>query len=163
MAPCVCLPLLVGRVKRLVALLGFFVLCALGAWQVKRLHWKESILQKIKTPSRVHTSLSAPLKAFDRVRIRGTFLTQALHVIGRTHEGKGGYHVFVPFRTLDGEQVLVNVGWRPQRDFKEAGGVKTLEGYVRYGEKNWAPPPHNPSKDEWGHGDPKAQVWLYHP
>ncbi|MET0499849.1 MAG: SURF1 family protein [Steroidobacteraceae bacterium] len=110
------------------AVAGIAGLGALGKWQVERLAWKRSLIERVE--SRIHAPpIDAPgpqrwpaLQASDveylRVRLRGHYrhdretFVQAVTVLG------GGYWLLTPLHTVDGYDVLINRGFIPpaQRD-----------------------------------------------
>lgn len=103
------------------ALLAIGVLCALGAWQVRRLHWKTGILARMDAAD-ARDPMENPLTAekiteapdFEKGIVRGIFLNDLEIAIGpRTHDGAPGYHILTPFRLSGGEILFVNRGWTP--------------------------------------------------
>ncbi len=114
----------------------FFILLALGTWQVQRLHWKEGLLQTIDR--RTH-SAPQPLAEVERqfaatgdvdytpVTVTGTFLHQGERHFFATWEGASGFDVYTPLQLEDGRFVLVNRGFVPY-DLKDA--IKRPQGQV---------------------------------
>lgn len=114
----------------------FFILLALGTWQVQRLYWKEGLLQTIDR--RTH-SAPQPLAQVERqfsatadvdytpVTVTGTFLHQGERHFFSTWEGASGFDVVTPLQLDDGRFVLVNRGFVPY-DLKDA--AKRPQGQV---------------------------------
>lgn len=153
-------------------LIGFIVLCALGTWQVKRLTWKNDMIQTLEEEyNRDVTGIflnAGTLEAMGadikRGQIRGHFLPEKQILLKpRTYNGKPGSHVITPFHLQDdGHVILVNRGWIPvdydlekvaisddTLDLSVQGGLvltgltKSLSG------PNYFTPENNPEKDEW--------------
>ena len=143
-------------------LIGLAVLCSLGTWQVKRLHWKQGLLAEIAAERQIEP-MNRELFAVDfrdqnsqfrRGHIIGRYVADSTVAIGpRTHEGRPGYHIFSALRLSGGGgSVLVNRGWVPQemKDFTTAEGFADIIGAIRSPEKPNAFVPQNlPEKNEW--------------
>ncbi|MGO4259030.1 SURF1 family protein [Lysobacter sp. TAB13] len=110
-------------VLSLVFIAAFLGLIALGAWQVQRRAWKLDLIQRVE--ARVHApagaapgpaewpTVSAARDEYRHVRLQGRYLpahdtlTQAVTELGP------GFWLLTPFRTQDGDIVLVNRGFVP--------------------------------------------------
>lgn len=146
------------------------LLCTLGTWQVKRLHWKNEVLQTLeKEYARDPLKNRFGAAHFRRIAtqspaiaygmIRGHFRHNFEMLIGpRTHDGAPGYNVITPFAMAgDGGHVLVNRGWIPldkadpsTRTESQTGGVVTLTGLARLPDKpNFFTPANDPAKHIW--------------
>ncbi|HMQ57269.1 MAG TPA: SURF1 family protein [Rhizobiaceae bacterium] len=98
----------------------FVVLCALGAWQVQRLAWKEGLLAEI-----AKRTASAPVAIaeitqrladgrpveYQPVEVSGVFDHSAEQYFLATHQGQSGWYVYAPLRLDDGRHVFVNRGF----------------------------------------------------
>lgn len=92
------------------------VFVMLGNWQLQRLAWKQAMLADIEAQAAIditETRLDLTQAAdFQRGYILGTYLNKPPVKIGpRTHEGKSGYHILQPFRTVQGQNIMINRGW----------------------------------------------------
>ncbi|TIT58034.1 MAG: SURF1 family protein, partial [Mesorhizobium sp.] len=125
----------------------FFILLALGTWQVQRLHWKEGLLQTID--QRTH-SAPLPLAEVEKefastgdvdytpVTVTGTFLHSGERHFYATWEGDAGFNIYTPLALDDGRFVLINRGFVPY-DLKDAAkrakgqltGKVTVTGLAR--------------------------------
>lgn len=102
----------------LLGLVGIGILLSLGVWQVRRMAWKEAILDainaKISAEPVALDSLGAPDPERDQylpVAISGSTTGQALLVLsGRKGEG-AGYEVIDAFETAGGQRVLLDRGF----------------------------------------------------
>lgn len=126
----------------LLTLAGIIILCALGTWQVQRLHWKRDLLAAIE---RAYDSAPQPLSAsgieqaaenkilFLRGSVRGHLINEkSLHLVPRVFEGRQGYHLITPLALEGGGEILVNRGWMPleSRSDPAASGEVVLTGLL---------------------------------
>lgn len=124
-------------------------LLSLGIWQLQRLEWKETLIERLQTRSEA-APMALPLGdleledwEFQRVTLTGRFLHDGeIHLLNRSLNGNPGLHVLTPFQRSDdpdGPLVLVNRGWVPfdrkEQDVRRQGlveGEVALEGIVRF-------------------------------
>jgi surfeit locus 1 family protein len=145
-------------------LIGLIILCSLGAWQIKRLHWKETLLANIeaayqtdpeKNPQTNATLRNAALKNTPIIhgKISGHFTKSApLRSGPRPMDEKAGYHLYAPFRMFGGGYLLVNRGWIPadQDPAAPPQGAVTLYGLFREAPRaNFFTPPNDAAKNYW--------------
>jgi len=113
-----------GVVPTLFALGAVAALCALGTWQVKRLHWKQAILAewnaRIDQPAASLGEVLADPEAFQyrRVRASGVYATEDSILVEPVSRGMlDGAHVLTPLRVglpdAPGPVILVDRGWIP--------------------------------------------------
>ncbi len=127
-------------------LLAFVGFIALGVWQWQRMGWKDALIARVE--ARVHAdpvpppprsgwaAITAQSDEYRRVRLSGRFLpvpetrAQAVTALG------AGWWLLAPFRTDNGEIVLVNRGFVPTG--AEAAppptGAVAIEGLLRISE-----------------------------
>ena len=125
----------------------FVALCALGNWQVQRLHWKETLLAQIEermsaAPITINAmadlSQSGENIDYRSVILTGTYDHSKEVFYYNTNDGVVGWNVFTPLKTDEGKIVMVNRGFIPDR-FKQAKtrmqgqliGTQTIEGLGR--------------------------------
>jgi surfeit locus 1 family protein len=116
------------------------LLLGLGTWQIQRLHWKQGILAQI---ARAEAGPAVPLPAqpdpFSKVQVTGRLRDDLSAYYGAevrdTPTGTQlGTYLIVPLERADGETVLVDRGWVPEkrpRPLARSNGEVTLEGYIR--------------------------------
>lgn len=121
----------------------------LGAWQLQRLEWKETLLDRLHTRAEAEAvalpagDLDIDEWEFQRVTVTGEFLhDQEVHLLNRSLNGNPGLHILTPLRRTDmpdAQTVLVNRGWVPfelkERSARPDGlveGPVTVEGIVRF-------------------------------
>ena len=116
------------------------ILLALGTWQVRRLAWKEALLDRIaQAESAPAVDLPANPSTFQKVRIRGRLRTDLSAWYGaevrETATGPQlGAQLIQPLAREGAPAVLVDRGWAPSSYSPPAnsrGGEVTIEGYVR--------------------------------
>ncbi|NRG19794.1 SURF1 family protein [Rhizobiales bacterium] len=111
------------------AAIAFAVLVSLGAWQVERLAWKESLIENVNArrgrdpvaapgPDRWH-SFDEERWDYTPVRLTGRYLPGELYYFISLSQPNGpyagpGYLVFNPFLSAEGWVVMVNRGFVPQ-------------------------------------------------
>lgn len=111
-------------VATLLALLGMAVLIGLGSWQIQRLEWKTTLLNRLATlqneaPARIREMDDLPdLKdGFANVQASGILLTEAAELIGpRVWDGQYGYHLYIPLLLEDQNLLYINLGWQDHTD-----------------------------------------------
>lgn len=157
--------------------LVMLALCAsLGIWQLRRLDWKQAMLQAIEArahaasgalpPQERWSQLSADEYQWLHVRARGRFdLAHVALVFSPAPESAGGaepgYFALAPLRLETGGVVIVNRGFTPQSK-AEAGRFRTepaeetaVEGWLRAPQKpNFFTPADDPARGKWFTADP---------
>lgn len=138
----------------LVCCTGF---CALGTWQVKRLHWKEGLIARIDQAYAEKPVLITPDKAASLQKdqfIRGKFFgrfrfDQAFNLMGQIDDGKQTSHLMVPYILDPKVTVLVDMG----PDFTPKGNNKPtahITGLLKHTPiANAFTPDNNPSEKIW--------------
>ncbi len=141
----------------LFALLALLVLCALGSWQVKRLFWKEALLQRIEqqmaqSPSKIgellplNPSLTGTSNDLEYlpVTVKGRFLKDLEFFYYATLNGKVGYHLYAPLQLsapVQGKKafIFINRGFIPDNKKDASSRPETLtldevelEGLLRW-------------------------------
>lgn len=137
------------------------LLCGLGTWQVKRLHWKEGLLAQLDSvyrdknpPILDYNGLLRQARAgdeFTAARLKGRFTGKPLLLGVRTWQGNPGYHMIAAL-DIPGGAVLVNRGWVPDGAPPPAlpRGTVTVRGVLhRPGHDNPFVPQNNPAAGEW--------------
>jgi surfeit locus 1 family protein len=109
------------------AVLGFVMLCTLGAWQLERLQWKTSLIAERKAelaaaPVALATVLSETGSGktvdYRPVRLTGRFIGGKDLRLFSTAYGPG-WEIVSPFLTDDGVLVMVDRGFLPESSGRE--------------------------------------------
>ena len=144
------LPLILG-------IAGFAVLASLGLWQLRRLEWKEAMLDEIArgiaaAPVELPAAIDPSMKYLP-VTMTGTTTGDEILVLSGTRELGGGYNVISAFQTDDGRRIMVDRGFIPQDDRHAARPSVAL---TVTGNLHWP--------DEKGRSTPepdlKAGIWF---
>jgi len=127
------------RAPGISAFICFWLLIALGIWQLHRLKWKEGILAQIHT---AEISPPIPLPAhpnrFEKVVISGSWVPgKAVLYSDEVHDSPtgpiGGGQLIMPFRQNSGQIILIDLGWVPEKKpipAAVAAGVVSIVGYI---------------------------------
>jgi surfeit locus 1 family protein len=151
-----------------VATLGALaLLIGLGVWQLERLQWKEGLIAEIEARSKAPPMDLRQAIAFAnaghdpsylRVRVEGRFdHAKERHLYGIAEGGEPGWHVITPLATADGDTVLVDRGFVPDklkdpaaRAEGELQGKVAVTGLVRLSEsKALFTPDTEPEGNRW--------------
>lgn len=121
------------------ALFSFFILfVALGTWQLKRLQWKQDLIQRVT--QRVHapavaapdpsrwSQINAEADEYRHVKITGIFLYNLTTRVQAVTQFGRGFWLMTPLRCVDGSVVLINRGFVPEKE-KISGQV--LQGSTK--------------------------------
>ncbi len=102
------------------ALPVFFVLIALGAWQLERLEEKQALIAELAFRSsgpavELPRDLSDPESLrYLKVAVTGHYLHDREAILAnRVHRKEVGRHILTPFRLENGRTIIVDRGWVP--------------------------------------------------
>ena len=138
----------------------FAILFSFGTWQVKRLFWKEALIERYTTQSQSNpiknpSKLDSSINEFKSVEFTGSFLHKnEIYITGKTYEGNAGFHVITPFELNNNKIILINRGWvsegyrNPEkRKFSLVEGQILIKGIIRYPQKKGYFVPENDGKN----------------
>ncbi len=131
------------------SIITFVILFGFGTWQVKRLFWKEALIERyvkhsqsdpVTDPKELNGS---KIQEFKYTEFLGSFLHKnEIYITGKTFEGNAGFHVITPLKLNNNSIILVNRGWvsegykEPEkRKFSLINDEITLKGIIRYPQK----------------------------
>ena len=106
-------------------LVGTAILVGLGAWQVRRLAWKEDKIASLEqrlaaAPVALPIRPDPKRDEFLRVRVTGTIDGRELHVLTSLKPYGPGFRVIAPLTDPAGRVVLADLGYLPEAA-KDAG------------------------------------------
>lgn len=139
----------------LVTIFAFFTLMALGTWQIDRLGQKNDLLKKIQRVSEDITDLkdvniddsNLDEWLYRKIKIHGDFIShENIFVFTHLSDPRGkfggaGYWVLNPFKSDEGNIIIINRGFIPQNIFDQFSSSTNkykeniVTGYVRKFEK----------------------------
>jgi surfeit locus 1 family protein len=146
---------------------GVAILVGLGMWQLERLEWKEGVIARIEARTKAEPiSLERALEiareeddpSYYPVRVEGRFHNKREHYLyAISLEGEPGWHVITPLETVDGDVVLIDRGFVPDRLRDPATRRKgqlqevvAVTGLIRTPEKpNLFIPDNDPEANQW--------------
>ncbi len=147
----------------LAALPVFAVLCGLGTWQVRRLHWKNDLLARIEASERAPPApLGAAAEPFAKVVATGRFDHAREALLGVEVRGATlGAHLLTPLLRAGGHPpLLVDRGWVPlerNRPLDRPEGEVAVTGFVREGDRrDWNSPADDAPRRRFYVFDPEA-------
>lgn len=149
----------------LATVIGLAILVTLGVWQVKRLAWKEALLEQLAANASAQPVDLATIESraaagqdveFMRVSFKAAFKHDAWKKMIATYQGGQGWTIIAPAVTTDGYAVMIDRGRLPgQRleHFDQPEGELQMTGVIR--------------RHDGGQGmfdpvnDPKANLWYW--
>ena len=87
---------------------------SLGTWQLYRLQWKQDLISQIdkglkSTPIKYSNKIK---NDYQRVVLNGKFnYKNQIYLYSLNEKGQPGFDVITPFKTIEGDNVLINRGW----------------------------------------------------
>ena len=145
-----------------------FILCAtallsaLGAWQLVRLGWKETLINTVSAAQSMPQLEKLPESldglAYRSAVVRGTFANdKALRLVGRKKDMRAGFFVLTPLVLEDGRAILVNRGYAEEGHENPAAGRQEIHGVLRPPrEKRPFTPDNDVQKNLWFYEDMAA-------
>ena len=157
------------------ALAALVVLFGLGTWQLERKAWKETLIATLDRrlndapaalpPPSEWTAMRPENSEFSRVRLRvefpkaGDALVYTSGSAIRDDVKGAGYFVFSPARLPNGQQVVINRGFVPDRAYPAVAGAVDIVGALRWPEVGSAfVSDHDAAGDVWMVRDPAAMA-----
>lgn len=105
-------------------LTGTAVLCALGFWQIQRLHWKENLMAEVETRRSAEPLSLGEMERlwaetndveYRPVWVEGVFDHSGEQYYYTTYQGTVGWNVFTPLVLENGRIIFVNRGFVPDK------------------------------------------------
>ncbi len=149
------------------------ILAGLGTWQLQRLEWKNTLIQKLETAYAQETNniifSSQDLNTFAAQKspmaygtLSGRFLRDKAILLGpKTLDGKAGYHLIIPLLTNNQTAIFINTGWvsdmwkdtKDERLSSIPSDKVTVTGLLRLSDWTSFTSNNSPSNDLWFRAD----------
>ncbi len=144
-------------------LIALIILISLGNWQLDRLSQKNHFIQTIDTNIQnspiIIDNVSDNIEHYAKIELEGTFLKDKnIFLYGRRSASpeKDGYYLLSPFKTINGDILLVSRGWIPQSakdNFSEynqlTDTIKIVGITLPHEKKNFLVPENDRKKNIW--------------
>ena len=152
---------------KLVPLLAFSIalsiLLSLSAWQIKRLNWKNDLIQQRVSMFEGEPKLLRELKKpseyeFQKVFVKGKLLNDfEFYMPALSKNGNNGFHILVPIKVSTNKFLIYNTGWVPLlnkdpqvRKENIVNEEKSFLAVIRLpGRKGYFQPENDPIKNFW--------------
>jgi surfeit locus 1 family protein len=142
---------------------SFFILVSLGNWQLSRLSQKKYFIQtienNIENPALNIEKINPNIPHYSKIELEGKFEeNKNVFLYGRRSASpeKDGYYLLSPFKTINGDVLLVSRGWIPQssknkfEDYTQKDETIKITGIVLpHEEKNFFVPGNDKEKNIW--------------
>ncbi len=141
-----------------VAVPGFVVLVSLGVWQIKRLAWKETILENINynlraEPSSLPTVLNNKEHNYKMVKVEGSLEPSSIFILTPIKGSGAGFRVISPLKQTDGSKILIERGVIEEQEknrLKTLGQQRSVTGYLFWpNETDYFTPEPNLNRNIW--------------
>lgn len=123
----------------LVGLVGLAILLSLGLWQLRRLEWKEAILNDISVriaadPVAIPARPDPEIDRYLPVATTGDIGEEEVHVLVSTREIGAAFRIIALLRTADGRRILLDRGVVPeaQKDTPRPPVSATITGNLHW-------------------------------
>jgi surfeit locus 1 family protein len=157
------------------------LLVGLGVWQLQRLEWKEGLISEIEARAKgapitlkeaIAVARAGKDPSYYRVRVKGRFENdKERYLYALSSDGEPGWHVITPFDADEGDLVLIDRGFVPDRlrdpSTRAAGqldGEVEVTGLVRLPEMQGPFTPDNePAANSWFWRDLNGLIFSMYP
>ena len=121
-----------------IAVPGLTLLLYLGVWQMKRLAWKEALLENISynlssEPSILPTELKKSEHNYKMVEVEGFLEPRAIFILTPVKGSGAGFRVISPLKLEDGSKILIDRGVIKEQDtdrLESLGQQNLVIGYL---------------------------------
>ena len=141
-----------------IAVPGLVLLLYLGFWQMKRLAWKEALLENISynlssEPSILPTELKKSEHNYKMVEVEGFLEPRAIFILTPVKGSGAGFRVISPLKLLDGNKILIDRGVIKEQDMdrlESLGQQDLVKGYLFWpNETDYFTPDPNLERNIW--------------
>ena len=144
-------------------LVALSILLGFSLWQLKRLKWKNELIDirvsMYEGEVKPLKGIIEPAKSeFQKTSVKGKLLNEfEFYMPALSKKGNNGFHILVPFKTLENKFIIFNTGWVPllkkERE-KRINNINSEEkefiAVIRVpGRKGYFQPENDPLKNFW--------------
>ena len=142
----------------LIAIPGLLVLLSLGVWQVKRLAWKEALLENISNnltaePSLLTTGVTKSKHNYKMVKVQGVLEPSSIFILTPIKGSGAGFRVISPLKLEGGSKILVDRGVIRENEkpsLETSGQQRSVVGYLSWpNETDYFTPEPNFTRNIW--------------
>ncbi len=119
----------------------FIVFCVLGVWQLKRYHYKKTLImnyqqQQLAAPVALNEKSLPSLQPFQRIFVEGEYRNDLTVLLqNQFYKDQLGFHVLTPFQIKNEKKLLlIDRGWIPREHapLKKITGKQRVMGDVKW-------------------------------
>ena len=141
-----------------IAVPGLILLLSLGVWQMKRLAWKEALLENIShnlssEPSILPRELKKSEHNYKMVEVEGFLEPRAIFILTPVKGSGAGFRVISPLKLEDGSKILIDRGVIKEQDMdrlETLGQQNLVIGYLFWpNETDYFTPDPNLKRNIW--------------
>ena len=141
-----------------IAVPGLVLLLYLGFWQMKRLAWKEALLENISynlssEPTTLPTELKKSKHNYKMVEVEGFLEPNAIFILTPVKGSGAGFRVISPLKLQDGSKILIDRGVIKEQDtdrLETLGQQNPVIGYLFWpNETDYFTPDPNLKRNIW--------------
>ena len=144
-------------------LVALSILLGFSLWQFKRLKWKNELID-IRVS--MYEGEVKPLKGiiepgkseFQKTSVKGKLLNEfEFYMPALSKKGNNGFHILVPFKTLENKFIIFNTGWVPLLKKEREKRINNIDSEEKEfiaviripGRKGYFQPENDPLKNFW--------------
>ncbi len=156
------LPKIIPLISFLIALA---ILLGLTSWQLKRLVWKNNLINERinkyeSEPSDLDKIIAPQDEEFRKVLVKGKLINDfELFMPALSKRGNNGYHILVPLKTSSGKNIIFDTGWVPLA-MKE---IENRKNNINFNEGEFKAVIRLPGRKGYFQpdNDPKGNFWFF--
>ena len=144
-------------------LVALSILLGFSLWQFKRLKWKNELIDirvsMYEGEVKPLKGIIEPAKSeFQKTSVKGKLLNEfEFYMPALSKKGNNGFHILVPFKTLENKFIIFNTGWVPLLKKEREKRINNIDSEEKEfiaviripGRKGYFQPENDPLKNFW--------------